>query len=109
VEKFVDLIRPYFLGINPSAFTIFARYDFNIADLVLGSGVPNIPAGLGSGWDSGLWDSAIWGAGGQVPQIPVMGASGHGRWCAVGILGASNGQTTLIAYEASLRIAKSFL
>jgi hypothetical protein len=109
MDKYVDLIRAYFLGVNPAAYNIFCRFDFNVADLVLGQGVPNVPSGSTTGWDAGLWDSALWGAGGQMSQVGLTGVTGHGRWAAIGILGASNGNTTLIAYEASVRVAASFL
>lgn len=107
--KFFDLIRPYFLTDQQLEYTIFARFDFNIADLILGQGVPAPPPIAGPVWDTGIWDSAIWGMGGTVPQLGVSGSSGQGRWCAVGILGTSNGNSTLISYESSIRVAKGFL
>lgn len=106
--KIVDLMRPYFLTDQPVPYNIFTRFDFNIQDLVLGSGVGNAPIiPNANGWDSGIWDSTLWGAqSSQNAQVGVAGSAGDGRWCAAGILGASNGNTTLIGYEASVRVGK---
>lgn len=106
--KFVDLLRPYFTTDSNVPYVAFVRYDFNIQDLVLGQGVPP-PSAATSGWDIGIWDSAIWSSSTQMPQFAVAGQSGCGRWCAAGILGASLGNTTLIAYESSVRPTKGFL
>lgn len=108
-EKFVDLIRPYFLTDQTVPYNTFARFDFNISDLVLGQGVGTAPVSAGSVWDSAIWDSAIWGGGGVNPQLALMGNSGAGRWAALGILGASNGNTVVICYEASIRKTTSFM
>lgn len=106
--KFVDLLRPYFLTDAPVPFNVFVRYDFNIQDLVLGSGVPP-PSLSTSGWDSGIWDSAVWSTSSLSPQAVVAGQQGCGRWAAAGILGASLGNTTLVSYEASIRPTRGFL
>lgn len=107
-QKFVDLVRPYFITDQNVPFNVFSRFDFNISDLILGSGV-NPPSPQMNAWDSGIWDSTVWGASGLNPQQQVTGQSGAGRWLAAGILGASVGNTTLVAYEASVRPTKSFL
>jgi hypothetical protein len=108
VQKFVDTVRAYILTDQQVSYSIFCRYDFDISDLALGSGLAP-PETVVNGWDSGLWDSAIWGAGSQAPQISLGGIAGAGRYISVGILGASNGNTTLIGYEASVRPTTSFL
>lgn len=108
VEKFVDLVRPYFVTDTNVPYNIFTRFDFNIQDLVLGSGVGGITPSA-SGWDAGVWDSALWSAQTLMPQVAVIGQTGTGRWCALGILGASGGNTTVIAFEASVRATTSFL
>jgi len=110
VLKFVDTIRPYFLAAQPVSYNVFAYYDFNITDLsgMLGSGLSPPAAGT-SGWDIGIWDSALWGTGAQSAQIGLQGVARAGRHVAVGILGASNGAATLIGYEASYTPTTEFL
>jgi hypothetical protein len=107
--KFVDLLRPYFLTDAVVPYNIFVRFDFNIADLVLGSGVPAPPVSLANAWDSGIWDSSIWFSSSIQPQVAITGQAGAGRWLAVGLLGASLGNTVLIAYEGSVRKTRSIL
>jgi hypothetical protein len=108
VLKIVDLIRPYFVTQQLTAYNVFARFDFDITDLVLGSGVGS-PGNVINGWDSGIWDSTLWGASSLVTQNQVSGQTGTGRYLAAGMLGASNGNTVLVGYEASVRKGSTFL
>lgn len=107
-DKFVDLVRPYFITDQPIPFNIFTRFDFDITDLVLGSGVGSLTPAM-TGWDSGIWDSSVWGASSLSPQVSIMGQTGTGHWCAMGILGASLGNTTHITYDVSFRPTKGFM
>lgn len=108
VDKFIDLIRMYFNTTQNVPYNAFVNFDFNIQDLVLGSGFGTVPL-TGNVWDTGIWDSTLWGAGGPMPQIQNSGATGHGNWCALGCLGASNGPTTVVSAAASGRTTSSFL
>lgn len=106
--KFVDLIRPYFITDQQVRYNTFARYDFNISDLVLGTNLSAL--GLPrSAWDTGIWDSDLWGAGTVQPQIVIEGSSGAGRFCAAGVLGSSNGSSTLVGFDASYRPTSGYL
>lgn len=107
-EKFVDLIRPYFITDQLVPYNVFARYDFDISDLTLGQGLGTSPLPVPA-WDTAIWDSALWGVGSAAPQVVVEGVSGAGHFCAAGLLGSSNGNTTFIGYEASYRPTKGFL
>lgn len=109
-NRIVDLIRAYFITTDPQiSYQAFARFDFDLTDLTLGS-VPYTPNPGGSGWDSGLWDAAIWG-GSNAPmaQVSMYGASGMGQWRAIGLIGATMGATTLIGYGISSRPTAGFL
>jgi hypothetical protein len=110
VTKIVDLIKPYFLGTAPIAYTAFARFDFDLTDLTLGT-VPYTPIPILGGWDSGLWDAALWQGGSAeptTPQISIYGAVGIGKWVSIGIIGATQGQTTLAGYGVSFRPCTGF-
>jgi hypothetical protein len=109
--KFVDLIRPYFSTSSPVSYQVLCQFDFDLTDLALGS-VSFISQPISGGWDSGIWDSAVWGAGteGSDNQFSVQGGTdGMGQFVAVGLLGATMGQTTLIGYQLSVRQTKGFL
>jgi len=108
VAKFVDLIRAYLLSQQTASYVTFARYDFDITDLTLGSGT-GAPGAATSGWDVGIWDSMLWGAGSQSTQVGVSGSTGSGRWVAFGILGTSIGMETLVGIDASIRPTAGFL
>lgn len=110
VMKFVDLIKPFILTDGAVSYQCFVRFDFNLADLMLGS-VPFVSNPIASGWDSGVWDSAVWsGAGNQVLSDNLQGASGGpGSFVSIGIVGASNGKTTLAGYNLSMRAAAEMM
>ena len=107
-EKFVDLIRPYYITDQQVPYNVFARYDFNITDLTLGQGLGTVPLPIPA-WDTAIWDTALWGVSSVQPQVVVQGVSGSGHYVAVGLLGSSNGNTTLITFDVSYRPTKGFL
>jgi hypothetical protein len=108
VNKIIDLVRAYFLTDVPLSFQTFVRYDFDVSDLALGS-VSFISTPASGGWDAGVWDMAIWAGGGTpTPQIAAQGAVGVGKWAAIGILGATKGDTTLLGYDVSMRPTAGF-
>lgn len=102
--KLLDIIKPFLLSDGNVSYQVFARYDFNISDLMLGS-VPFVSTPVAGGWDSGLWDSAIWsGTGSPTLSSNTQGASGgSGSHIAIGIIGASSGNVTHLGYNVSMR------
>ena len=110
VTKFVDLIRAYLTASIPPVYQIFAQWDFDLTQLTLGSVPYTTAPAVGSAWDSGVWDLAMWSAGSQAMQsIGIQGAEGSGEFVAIGIIGASEGSCTLVGYGVSARITKGFL
>ena len=89
--KQMQLFRPLFIGDAPPAYSLDARYDYDISDA---NNVPvstDVTPGL---WNIALWDVDVWG-GGFVPNQPLRGAYGMGRTVAMVLRGNAN-STSLI-------------
>jgi hypothetical protein len=93
--KRVQYIRPIFLSGGVPAFTVAARYDFDITEI---SGSPAYGI-AGSGlWDTAIWNESVWGGGIETTDNP-RGANGLGRHIAVALKGVSSEATTLAAFD----------
>jgi hypothetical protein len=97
-NKRVHMLRPYWIGAAIPQFGIEARFDFQIDES--GTTPPFIPD-QGSLWDLSTWDSATWGGGYSVQQLPY-GAVGMGRYVAVAIRGTSSGDAALMGIDVIL-------
>jgi hypothetical protein len=96
--KRVHILRPYWIGAAIPQFGIEARFDFQIDES--GTTPPFIPD-AGSLWDLSTWDSATWGGGYSVQQLPY-GAVGVGRYVAVVMRGTSSGDAAFMGVDVIL-------
>lgn len=74
-----------------------ARFNFDLSEAATPSA---LPAGTGSVWDTGLWDSAVWGGSYQV-QTQMFGAYGSGQAMALAIRGAASSRMTLVGADVA--------
>jgi hypothetical protein len=97
-KKQVHLIRPYFMSeATRPTFTVNARYDFSLTEL---DAVAYQPAESGDVWDTGLWDSMLWG-GLYSTSTAVRGSAGIGANVAIAWRGVSVDRTVLTGFELS--------
>lgn len=92
--KRAQLVRPRFFsenGVEPS-YSAKVLFDYQINEPVL---TLEAASGGGSGWDSGLWDSDVWG-GQSVLYSRFIGASGYGYDLALAIRGETEDITTYL-------------
>jgi hypothetical protein len=84
--KRVQLLRPDFITTGETvAYSVSARFDFDLADLPLGT---EVPGAAGDVWDLASWDGAKWSAGiGTAGN--VMGSTGIGSHIALELTGSS--------------------
>lgn len=93
--KITQFIRPVFLSSQSPSYSVEARYDYNLSEVLP---PPVAPVFSGSVWDVGIWDLALWG--GELAEIEnPVGGSGIGRNIAVAINGSSAAPTILIRYD----------
>jgi hypothetical protein len=92
INKVVEFIRPRFYAAGEPTYRVQAYYDYDLSEQTQVSG-----GGSSSGdvWDTGAWDSAIWG-GGKDKFQELKGASGMGRTVALAMSGASTVETYLV-------------
>lgn len=96
-QKQVHLVKPYFLSQSTApSFRVGARYDFNLTELDSVA----LSAASGSVWDTGRWDTAVWG-GAYSASTGVRGAKGMGSNIALAWRGASVDRTVLTGFELS--------
>lgn len=94
-NKQVNQMHPYFLVSQEVAYTLQARYDFDVAELVAtgDSGAPT-----GALWDAAIFDGAVW-EGADFVQDTLGGSTGLGRKVAIAMRGSCKKQTTLIGID----------
>jgi hypothetical protein len=97
-NKQASSVTPRFISKTPLGFTCFARYNFDLNDLIANPSTPSLSVGI---WGTSLWNQAIWGAGSGWLSTgnTVYGATGIGTSIAVGILGKTTGETILAGFE----------
>jgi len=91
--KRLQFVRPIFLADAPPSYNVFAKYDYDLTELNV---PPNANPGSLALWDTGFWDTAIWG-GQAIPFQPPIGAYGIGKTIAIALRGRSQVSTTLVA------------
>jgi hypothetical protein len=96
IYKRVKLIRADFLANGSPTFTLQARYDYDISE-VLSPAAP--PAKLSGAWDVGAWDLAVWGAGSPLPFNGLQGSWGSGRYVAIAMFGETRDITRFIGFD----------
>jgi hypothetical protein len=93
--KITQFIRPVFEAAQPPSYSVEARYDYNLSEVL----APPAAAVLtGTLWDVGVWDTDLWG-GDFIPVEKPVGGAGIGRNIAVAINGSSSSVTILIRYD----------
>jgi len=93
--KRCQYIRPQFLAQDLPAYSVLARYDFDITEAYVS---PLSTQGVSARWNVGLWDSEVWG--GNLERIDQpRGARGMGRHVAIAMRGSSSARTILVAFD----------
>jgi hypothetical protein len=96
-QKQVGLIRPLIIseGIAPN-FSAEARFGYSLEEL----DPVSLVAGAAEGWDSGVWDEAVW-AGASAPTQEVRGTTGMGSEVAISIRGVAVSRTVLVGISVT--------
>ena len=92
INKVVEFIRPRFYAAGEPTYNVKAFYDYDLSEQTQVAGGAG---SSGSVWDTGTWDSAIWG-GGKDKFQELKGASGMGRTVALAMSGSSTVETVLV-------------
>lgn len=96
-HKQVKHIRPVVLSQSSSpTVEVHARYNFSLEEPDAPSDVVSVDAG--NAWDSGIWDTAVWG-GTQSASQPMRGGAGMGRDVAIAVRGEATSRTTLVSLD----------
>lgn len=96
--KRVQFLRPRFLGAEVPAYTIAARYDFDLSAPPPPSPQFNTQYGQ---WNLSYWDAARWAGESIVTQAPTGGA-GMGQHIAIAMRGLSAGNTIYLGTDLML-------
>ena len=100
--KRVKFIRPDFLADGEPVYAVQARYDYDLAEALA---IPATPIGLAGEWDISLWDTAVWGGGGELnPYNDVQGAWGPGRYVAVAMNGQTRNATRFVGWDVAFDV-----
>jgi hypothetical protein len=99
-NKIVQLVRPTFIAEAQPSYSIQARFDYNLLELIA-----NAPATVpvGDVWDVGVWDTALWG-GEALTFNQLSGAAGIGRAIGVAVRGQASSETTLIRVDINFTV-----
>lgn len=93
--KITQFIRPVFEAVQPPSYSVEARYDYNLSEVLA---PPAASVLVGTLWDVGVWDTSLWG--GDIIEVEKpVGGSGIGRNIAVAINGSSSTITILVRYD----------
>jgi hypothetical protein len=100
-KKLFKMVRTSFISDGGApAFKIAARYDYDFNE----AGTPDVVQASGDTWDSGLWDTAVWGGEYSTTQR-VRGISGMGVACALALNGRSAVRTVLVGFDVFYVVA----
>ncbi len=94
-NKRVQYIRPNFLADAVPAYSVVARYNYDVAELTT---APSGDLNEAGRWDLDNWDDAIWGGSAAVIDA-ARGSFGMGRHVAVAMRGRSSARTVLVAFD----------
>lgn len=103
--KRVELIRPTFISQVEPSFSVKAAYDYDVREAEF-TNLFTQPQG--DAWDAGLWDVALWSAGGFESHFDVRGAHGIGRGVSVGLGGRGVSDTILVNVDIMWRAGGVF-
>lgn len=96
-------IRPVFLTQTPPSFTCQIQYDYDLSNNL----APSLPIPvIGSVWDIGTWDNALWG-GQFITSGAVQGAYGQGRAMAVALGVSASDSVTILRFDLTFETGDS--
>lgn len=99
--KRIPFIRPMFSGEGGApAFNVNAYFDYDLSEI---TSPPTLTGSSESAWDSGAFDTALWGGSIEASDRP-KGGSGIGRHVAVNIRGRTSDLTTLIGFDLTVEL-----
>lgn len=93
--KRCQYIRPQFIAEDIPAYSVLARYDFDITEAYI---TPTSIPSLSARWSVATWDSSVW-AGSLERVDSARGARGIGRHVAIAMRGSSSARTILVAFD----------
>jgi hypothetical protein len=94
-NKQIQMVRPVVLsGLASPYVEVVAKYGLDSTAIPQ----PSTPGTSGAGWDSGLWDLAVWGGDSSPSQI-LSGTTGMGRDAALAFRFAATTPTTLVGFD----------
>jgi len=94
--KRAALVRPDFVAASEPAYTVSARYDYDLNEAFLKAISPDTTQAT---WDVALWDNAIWATGSLVGYSGTKGTWGAGRYVAVAMVGESRDDTRFVGWD----------
>ena len=94
--KRAALVRPDFVAGSEPAYTVSARYDYDLNEAFLKAISPDTTQAT---WDVALWDNAIWATGSLVGYSGTKGTWGAGRYVAVAMVGESRDDTRFVGWD----------
>jgi hypothetical protein len=102
--KQVKLIRPDFIAKSEPSFKCQARYDYDLSEITPGSAAVEV----GSEWDAGDWDAALWGSNNFEGFTGLQGTWGTGRYIAIAMAGESRSDTRFVGWDLTYTIGGFF-
>jgi hypothetical protein len=95
-KKRIHLVKPYFSTEGtPPGYTVQARYDFDLSEVGVVPSTPPVPA---NSWDTGLWDTMLWGEGSGIAG-GYKGSKGMGTSVAIVLRMTAKSNTTLVGFD----------
>jgi hypothetical protein len=99
--KRATLIRPDFVSGSEPTYTVTARYDYDLSEVIL-KGIA--PQGTKGYWDAGVWDQAVWASGALLGYSSTRGSWGKGRYIAVAMVGESRDDTRFVGWDMNFTV-----
>lgn len=96
IFKRIKYIRPDFVSKLEPQFSVKARFDYDLEEVL---NISMDPATGSSLWDYGTWDQSLWGGNTMTGWHEVRGSFGMGRMVAIAMSGKSRDETTFVSWD----------
>ena len=93
--KRLQFIRPYWIGSQAPTYSVQARFDFDVQEILTDPVYTAVGASL---WDAVIWDTGVWEGTAQA-YLKTNAARGMGRHCAIALRGTAVNELTYIGAD----------